>query len=273
MKGHRAVIESISVGVVDNLLCVFSKSEETTIFIDVAALFSDDHRVFRDGIELFEPSGDAAINVHSKTLSFLSPSYFLDTNGLGHLYEMALSLPPVIRNVPSTECIVPFLLRRRMPRAIILTHIMERFSKLISVKDLSSLRNWMVVVVEQYSECEVARKFDFESTVHLLSKSSLLSPDDNVDADYVVGHMMMPETLTPVLTQTEILEIVLLPHAMSAVKKADQNGVKFISSLATLYIIELEKRLVSSCVALQCLVVALLWRTGEPPEGDSPTLL
>ena len=32
------------------------------------------------------------------------------------------------------------------------------------------------------------------------------------------------------MTQTEILEIVLLPHAMSAVKKADQNGVKFISS-------------------------------------------
>lgn len=71
LKGHRAVIESISVGVLDNLLCVFSKSEETTIFIDVAALFSDDQRVFRDGIELFEPAGDAAINVHSKTLSFL----------------------------------------------------------------------------------------------------------------------------------------------------------------------------------------------------------
>ena len=269
LKGHRAVIESISVGVLDNLLCVFSKSEETTIFIDVAALFSDDQRVFRDGIELFEPAGDAAINVHSKTLSFLSPSYFLDTNGQGHLYEVALSLPPILQNVPPTECIVPFLLRRRMPRTIILTHIMERSSKLISVNDLSSLRNWMVVVVEQYSECEVARKFDFESTVHLLPKSSLLSPDDNVDADYVVGHMMMPETFTPVLTQTEILEIVLLPHAMSAVKKADQNGVKFISSLANFYFIELERRLVSSCVALQCLVVALLWRTGQYGELKS----
>lgn len=270
LKGHRAVIDSISVGVIDNLLCIFSKYEETTIFLDVAASFSDDQRVFRGGIELFEPAGDASdVNVHSKALSFLPPSYFLDTNGQGHIYEVALSLRPMLKSVPLNECIVPFLLRRQMPRTIILTHIMERFSKLISLKDLSSLRNWIVVVAEQYSECEGARNFDSESSAHLLPKSSLLSSNDNVDADDIMGHVISPEFSIPVLTQTDILEIVLLPHAMSAVKKGDQNEIKFISSLAIFYFIELEKRSVSTCVALQCLVVALLWRTGEYGELKS----
>ncbi|KAL3763597.1 hypothetical protein ACHAW5_009598 [Stephanodiscus triporus] len=269
-KGHRAVIDSISVGVIDNLLCIFSKYEETTIFLDVAASFSDDQRVFRGGIELFEPAGDVSdVNVHSKALSFLPPSYFLDTNGQGHIYEVALSLRSMLKSVPLNECIVPFLLRRQMPRTIILTHIMERFSKLISLKDLSSLRNWIVVIAEQYSECEDARNFDFESSVHLLPKSSLLSPSENVDANDIMGHAILPEFSIPVLTQTEILEIVLLPHAMSAVKKGDQNEVKFISSLAIFYFIELEKRLVSACVALQCLVVAVLWRTGQYGELKS----
>ena len=262
LRGHRASIESISVGVIDNLLCVFTKSEETTIFLDVSALFSDDQRVFCKGIERFEPTANgSAMNVHSKTLSFVPPSYFLDTNGQGHLYGVALSLSPLLQNVPTTECIIPFLLRRRMPRTIILTHIMERFLKLIYLKDLSSLRNWIMVVVEQYSECEVARQFDFESSAHLLPKSSLLSPDDNVDTGDMAGQMMMP-----VLTQTDVLEFVLLPHAMSATKKGDQNEVKFISSFATFYFIELEKRSATACVALQCLVVALLWRTGEYRE-------
>jgi hypothetical protein len=241
------------------LLCVFLKRDETTIFLDVSALFSDDEPVFCKGIEYFESTADGSeINVHSKTLSFVPPSYFLDTNGQGHLYGVALSLPPLLQNVPATECIIPFLMRRRMPRTIILNHIMERFSKLISLKDLSSLRNWIVVVVEQYSECDVARQFDFESSARLLPRCSLLSPDDNVDTGDMASYMMMPA-----LTQTDVLEFVLLPHAMSATKRGDQNEIEFISSLATFFFIELEKRSVTACVALQCLVVTLLWRTGE----------
>mmetsp|Transcript_31397 Transcript_31397/g.66074 ORF Transcript_31397/g.66074 Transcript_31397/m.66074 type:complete len:1093 (-) Transcript_31397:1416-4694(-) len=275
LKGHKVDVEStISVGVIDNLLCIFSQKEETAHFLDVAASFSDDQRVFRKCIEVFDSAKDNAsggAHINDEALSFLAPSYFLDTDGQGLLYEAVLSLPLILENVPPAACIIPFLQRRNVPRATFRTHIMERFSQLIGKRDLSSLRKWMAVIVEQYSESEVALKFDFESTVTLLSKSSLTSMDDIVHADGMthVDHIMVPASCDQVLTQTEILQMILLPHAMSAIKKGDFRKLKFISSLSVHYFVELEKRFMPPSVALHCLVVALLWRTGENAELSS----
>ena len=77
---------AISIGVINDLLCIFSKKQQTTYFLDVAALFSDDTRVFREIVEMYEPIGDASVpHIHGESLSFLAPSYFLDTNGQGKL--------------------------------------------------------------------------------------------------------------------------------------------------------------------------------------------
>lgn len=96
------VESTISVGVIDNLLCLFCKKDETTHFLDVADLFSDDKRVHRESMERFDPE------MHVETLSFLAPAYFLDTSGQGLLYEMSLSLPLLCQSVPPTACIVSF---------------------------------------------------------------------------------------------------------------------------------------------------------------------
>lgn len=266
MKGQKSTIEStISVGVIDNLLCIFSKNDETTNFLDVADIFKDDQRVFREFIERIDPA------IFNDRLSFLAPSYFLDTSGQGLLYEVFLSLSLLLESVTPTACIIPFLLRRKIPRCIIRAHIMKRFSALIEERDLSTLRKWLAVIVDQYMTSEPAVKFDFESTVSLLSKASLLSLDGIIDPDddTVTDHIMVPASCGTVLTQTEILQMILLPHAASAIKKGDLRKLKFISTLSVHYLIELERGFAMPSVALQCFVIALLWRTGESAELSS----
>ncbi|KAK1738987.1 hypothetical protein QTG54_010303 [Skeletonema marinoi] len=44
--------ESVSVGAIDNLLCIISRENKVTHFIDVADIFSDDRRVPHESIKL-----------------------------------------------------------------------------------------------------------------------------------------------------------------------------------------------------------------------------
>ena len=281
MKGQSSdnIEAAISVGVMDNLLCIFSKKQETTYFLDVAALFSDDTRVFREIIELYEHIGDTSVpHIHGENLSFLAPSYFLDTNGQGLLYEVSLSLPQLMKAVPPTACVIPFLLRRHGSKATIRDQLMERFSNLIEMKDMASLRTWFAVIVDQYSECDTAINFDVErviemetmatsghnlTSVSLITKCSLLAQDDIGDSN---GMVLPPEGGSAVLTQVEVLQMILLPHCKLAIDKGDSQTLKFISSLSIHYLVELERRFLTPCAALQCLVIALLWRTGQSSE-------
>mmetsp|Transcript_17028 Transcript_17028/g.35991 ORF Transcript_17028/g.35991 Transcript_17028/m.35991 type:complete len:1026 (-) Transcript_17028:175-3252(-) len=267
LKGTKIddVESMISVGVLDNLLCIFSKKNETTYFIDVADIFSDDQRLFRESVERFDP------DMHDESLSFLAPRYFLDTSGQGMLYEVGLSLPLLLPNVPPTACIIPFLMRRNVPKATIRTHIMGRFTSLIKKRDMPSLMKWIGVIVDRYSKSADGLKFDFESTVSLLSRSSLTSLNDMKDADVssTVGDIMVPLSCGQVLTQTEMLQMIFLPHAVLAIKKGDDSLLRFVSSFSVRYFVELERRSLTPSIALQCLVVALLWRTGENAELTS----
>lgn len=145
---------------------------------------------------------------------------------------------------------------------------MARFSALIG-KDMTALRSWIGVIVDQYSKDSAAMKFDFESTTSLLEKSSLVSFDVAGSGVALSGDIMTPKACSQVLTQTEVLQMVLLPHAMVAIKKDDMDELKFIASLCIHYFVELERRFVVPSVALQCLVIALLWRTGEDAELSS----
>lgn len=252
---------SISGGVIDNLFCIFSKRDETTYFLDVADIFSDDERIFRECVKRHEPS------VHDERLSFLAPEYFLDTSGQGTLYQVVINLPLVLENVPPTACIIPLLLRRNIPRATIRDLVMERFSSLIWKEDMPTLQKWIGVIVDKYySSSDFAAKFDFEPNASLLSKSSLISFDGAKNTDDV-DHIVVPESCVEVLTQKEFLQMILLPHAIAAIKKQDARKLEFISSLTVHYFVQLESRFaLSSILPLQCLVVALLWRTGGNAE-------
>jgi len=278
--------DSISVGVMNNLLCIFSKNEETTYYIDVAASFCDDTRVMRDMISLYEPTSNTSGNphIHDDNLSFLAPHYFLDTNGQGLLFEVSLSLPQLLKGIPTTAMCIPFLLRRSNSKATIRSLIMERFSQLIGLNDMSTLRTWLTVIIDEYAECEIATKFDVEGEAHmeemmkmagkssqnvsLLTKCSLLQLDNISNAEEIVfGSMLVPpEACSHVLTQAEVIQMILLPHVKSAIQMGDSKKLKFMSSFAVSYFVELERRFLAPCTALQCLVIALLWLTGQNNE-------
>lgn len=51
LKGTTATSES-QIGLIDNLLFIFSKEEKSTLFVDVADIFSDDQRVYRESIDV-----------------------------------------------------------------------------------------------------------------------------------------------------------------------------------------------------------------------------
>lgn len=260
--------ESVSVGAIDNLLCIISRNDKVTHFIDVADIFSDDRRVPRESIEVRElVEGD--MSIYDEKISFLAPSYFLNTNDQGLLYQVGISLPLIVKSAPPTACIIPFLLRRNAPKDTIRRFIMERFSALIDARDLVSLKQWIGVITRQYARNERAANWDYESTISLLSKSSLVGFDRTADVDKMstVGEVMLPDSsCVETLTQTEMLQMILLPHAMIGVKEASSEKLRLVSSLSVHYLIELERLFLIPCVALEMLVITLLLKAGEIDE-------
>ena len=142
------------------------------------------------------------------------------------------------------------------------TLVMERFTGLIEARDSFTLRKWLGVVVDQYSKSEAAIKWDFEATVPLL-KASLLR--EMVDAN----KLTVPSSCDQVLTQTEILQTILLPQAMIASTEGDDKKLELISSLSVHYLVEMERKIILPTVGVQCFVIALLWRIGEDAELSS----
>ena len=260
--------ESVSVGAIDNLLCIISSDDKVTHFIDVADIFSDDRRVPRESIKVSElAEGD--VTIYDEKISFLPPSYFLNTEDQGLLYQVGISLPLVVKSAPPAACIIPFLLRRKAPKDTIRSFVMERFSALIDTNDLCNLKKWVGVITKQYASNERAIKWDYESTVSLLSKSSLVGLDKTADVNITstVGEVMIPDSAcVETLTQTEMLQMILLPHAMAAVKEGSSEKLRFVASLSVHYLIELERLFLIPCVALEMLVITLLWKAGEQDE-------
>ncbi len=260
--------ESVSVGAIDNLLCIISGDDKFTHFIDVADIFSDDRRVPRESIKVTElAEGD--VSIYDEKISFLAPSYFLNTEDQGLLYQVGISLPLVVKSAPPKACIIPFLLRRKAPKDTIRSFVMERFSALIKDKDMPSLKTWLGVIAKLYASNEKAVNWDNESTISLLSKSSLVGLDKTADVNLTstVGEVMIPDSsCVEALTQTEMLQMILLPHAMTAMKDGNSEKLRFVSSLSIQYLIELERLFQVPCVALEMLVITLLLKTGEEDE-------
>mmetsp|Transcript_11168 Transcript_11168/g.19085 ORF Transcript_11168/g.19085 Transcript_11168/m.19085 type:complete len:1016 (-) Transcript_11168:33-3080(-) len=260
--------ESVSVGAIDNLLCIISRENKVTHFIDVADIFSDDRRVPHESIKVSElAEGD--VSIYDEKISFLAPSYFLNTEDQGLLYQVGISLPLVVKSAPPTACIIPFLLRRKSSKDTIRSFVMERFSAAIEARDLSSLRQWLGVITKQYASNARAAKWDYESTISLLSKSSLVGLDRTADVNTAstVGEVMLPDSsCVETVTQTEMLQMILLPHAMAAVNDRNSEKLRFVSTLSVHYLIELERLFLIPCVALEMLVITLLLKAGEQDE-------
>ena len=264
-------VDSLSVGVIDNLLCIISRDDEVTHFIDVADVFSDDRRVSHLSIEVTELK-EGEISIYDENISFLPPSYFLNTDDQGLLYQVGIDLPLVVKSAPSTACIIPLMLRRHASKDTIRNFVKERFAALIEKRDLDTLKRWLGVITKQYASNDEAIKYECESTITLLSKSSLLNVDKDADIDMksTVGEIMLPDSsCIETLTQTEMLQMILLPHSMNAVKERNSTNLRFISSLSVHYLIELERQFLVPCGALEMLIITLLMKIGEEDQLSS----
>jgi hypothetical protein len=185
----------------------------------------------------------------------LAPSFFLHTDGEGLLYEIKLDFNKLLRGIPSTECIVPILLQRNEPRQTMLTYIMGRLDVLVENYDLTTIKVWLGVIVHDYSKSEAAMKWDKDSTDEtLLSASSLLE----LDTLSILNEISVPSSCQTVLTQSEVLQYVLLKHTKLALEESNDRYLELVCSISIHYLIEIEMKTCNPCFALQCLVIALL---------------
>eukprot|EP00804_Cyclotella_cryptica_P004973 CCRYP_014092-RA/>CCRYP_014092-RA protein AED:0.05 eAED:0.05 QI:98/1/1/1/0.85/0.75/8/1661/914 len=250
--------ELTCVGVVDNLLCIFLRGPKYTVFLDIHALFSDDPREFKEVIKLHEND----TRIYDGSVSFLAPSFFLRTDGDGLLYELKVDVHALLQAIPPTACIVPFLLRRNEPRHVLLHYIFDRLGALIKLKDSTTLKSWLGVIVEQYSKSEAAIQWDSESTDDLLLPLSLLSDLSHSEQIQIV----VPGSCQNVLTQAEVLQFVLLKHAKLAIENPDTEYLELICHLSVQYLIDIERRCYHPCFALHGLVIALLLKQRHASE-------
>ena len=256
----------MAVGELDNLMAIFVKSDNMVYFLDVEDIFASDTRIFSEPFACHQSSdGDCGLQVHD--LSFLPPHYCLDTSGNGSLYKVRLSMRILLDSIPPTACVVPLLLRRE-PTSLtsVRIHIMNRFMSLIRKGDMSSLKKWLEIIVDEYRDIDAALEHDKrqdEESAALLSRSTLLESNHIDDQNVIAAQMRTPENTRRVLTQTELLHLILIPASMAAIDEGDNERLRFMSSLANQYLVELERKRLSPCPALRCLVITLLWRTGQ----------
>ena len=172
-----------------------------------------------------------------------------------------MDINTLLQAVPDTVCVVPFLLQRSEPRKTMLTFVMNRFDDLVEKEDLPSIKLWLKVIVESYSKSVAAIAWDLESAheLQLLSASSLLDPEELSLLDEIVT----PKSCYGVLTQSELLQFILLRHAKLSVEKAEKKNLEIVCSMSIHYLIEIEKKSISPCFPLQCLVIALLLKCGR----------
>mmetsp|Transcript_30246 Transcript_30246/g.60455 ORF Transcript_30246/g.60455 Transcript_30246/m.60455 type:complete len:906 (-) Transcript_30246:1857-4574(-) len=261
LKGPTATSES-QIGLIDNLLFIFSKEEKSTLFIDVADIFSDDKRVHRESIDVGD-SGQSKNNpsIYDESLSFLAPSFFLNTNGQGLLYQANLDMDHLLDYCPSTSCIIPMILRRGERKEKLISHVVERFSHLIELRDTMNLQNWIGVIVDMYSKSSDAIEWDFDSTACLVPKATLAVFDElPVVNDLPVK---VPAFCSQILTQFELLHCIFLPQAIAAINEGDAEKLRLISSLSVHYLVEMERKMVLPSVALQSFIIAILCRTEQ----------
>lgn len=266
IKGKDVESMDVTVGELDNLLAIFVKSDKMVFFLDVDDIFADT-QLFPEPFACHQSGGDSDDGHQIHDLSFLPPHYCLDTSGNGSLYKVRLSMRILLDSIPPTACVVPLLLRREAASLkSVRVHIMNRFMALIREGDMTSLKNWLEILVDQYKDIDVALDFDKrqdEESAVLLSKSTLLELNQIDDQKLIAAQLRTPETTRRVLTQTELLHLILIPASMAAVKEGHNERLRFMSSLTNHYLVLLERKRLSPCPALRCLVITLLWRTGQ----------
>lgn len=179
----------------------------------------------------------------------------------------------IVSKLPLTTCITPFLLNRKYTPDLARSIILERLTTFIETQDIVSLKKSLLLesIAEAYSMNDRFAFWDMDACLPLLFRSGLLPPNYgplsksilNQDSRLPSTSLSNPSDDKPIITQTEILEKVLLPQAEESLLKSDLSRFEFIGMISCSLMENLTSEYVEVCPALETLVIAMLWRLGH----------
>jgi hypothetical protein len=203
----------------------------------------------------------------------------LDPQGRGVLFYLKLNIASIADAFPVNICSVSMLLRRRTLPSLSRSLAMDHFDEILDsiqqnandVDSISVRRLWLDAVADLYSTSKKCQMWDYRTSSSFVFQCALLPASaaflsGYTPSDYKALSADPPIAYQSIITQTEMCEQIFLPRAKIALSSKDTEQLDFITETLLEYLGALDRHYVSPCPALQCLLVALLWRLGYGRE-------
>ncbi len=208
----------------------------------------------------------------------------LDPRGRGYVYHMCFDLKRFSDSVPWPRCkMTPFFLRRRSGKPeschiLLLQKVREFVQK--NGEFSPEIDDFLDQVSNYYKKSSSAKEWDDEVCLPFIYKAALLpgtieklrlSSEETLKSS--LNHVVLrvdenenSETdmeLRSVLTQSEILEFVILPISYAAVANSDSARLRSALNFAISFVGALQQKSIEPCEALYCIIASLFWRLGD----------
>eukprot|EP00978_Attheya_sp_CCMP212_P000008 scaffold19_cov55-Attheya_sp.AAC.1 len=275
----RTSFDSTLIYVLDNLLCIMSKVDKSTLFIDIKKMYYKNSTNPKESMVVVEETSNEkqpdVKSVYEEGLSFLPPFYMLDPQGRGVIFYLKLNIASIADAFPVNTCSVSMLLRRRTLPSLSRSLAMDHFDEILDsiqqnandVDSISVRMLWLDAVADIYSANKQCQMWDYRTSSSFVFQCALLPSSAAFlsgynPSDYKQLSADPPIAYQSIITQTEMCEQIFLPRAKIALSSTDTEQLEFITETLIEYLGALDRHYVSPCPALQCLLVALLWRLG-----------
>jgi hypothetical protein len=185
---------------------------------------------------------------------------------------LSLDIHKLSAMVPPDHVSAPFFLGRSLPEAHGIA--LSKFASILNLESGRQRRVWIEAIASIYRRDASAVVWDWKATVPLIFKCGLLPPGSELRYHAIdTGGSFRLEAETnatnnksSLLYQKEILEHVLLPTANESIQSSDASTLGRVLSISVGLFGALERRDCPPCPALECFIVALLWRLGREQE-------
>jgi len=203
----------------------------------------------------------------------LPPNLILDPRERGSVCFLELDLNAILWEIPLSACVVPFLLNRIDTRARSIA--LSRLNTIIKNQDGVALNKslWVECITEAYSMQDLATVWDIESCNPILVRCTMLPSNSGsisisefirkYEQDLPSTCPTPPSNFDSILTQTEVLEQILLPNAEESITNNNLGMFQFVCMISCHLMESLTAEYIEVCPALEALVISMLWRLGE----------
>jgi hypothetical protein len=184
---------------------------------------------------------------------------------------LSLDIHKLSAMVPPDHVSAPFFLGRSSPKAHGIA--LSKFASSLNIESGRQRRVWIEAIASIYCRDAGAVIWDWKATAPLIFKCGMLPPGSELRyhaIDTGGSFRLEAESNAPnkssLLHQKEILEDVLLPTANESIQSSDASTLSRVLAIAVGLFGALERRDCPPCPALECFIVALLWRLGRDQE-------